>query len=110
MTPTQMLRATGPAAFSFLPAACAQQPQPAPVSGMNMPGMNMPGMNMSGTKMHDMAGMGMQAMMNRCAQMRPGGEPGQAARPGLQSMTAQCDQMDRGMATSMPAPAATRPR
>lgn len=104
MTLTQMLRATCLTAFGLLPTACAQQPQPAPVSGMS--GMS----SMPGMKMHDMAGMDMQTMMNHCAQMRQEVSQGKPLASDMQSMMAQCDQMDRSMTTSMPAPAATQSR
>lgn len=109
MTLSQMLRATCLAAFGLLPAACAQQPQLAPISGMS--GMSsMPSMNMGGMKTHDMAGMDMQTMMNHCTQMRQEVSQGKQLAPDMQSMMAECDQMDRGMDTSMPAPAATQSR
>jgi len=107
VTLTKSIRATCAAAFGLLPVACAQPPQPAATSSMsNMSGMS----SMPGMAAHDMAGMDMQTMMNRCAQMRQATSQGKQLAPDMQTMMAQCDQMDRGMTMAAPAPAATLSR
>ena len=93
MTLTNSLCLACIAAFGLLPAACAQQPQPAGMSGMG------------GMSMHDMAGMDMQAMMKQCAQMRQDVVQGKQLASDMQKMTAHCDQMDRSMTMEAPAPA-----
>jgi hypothetical protein len=78
---TKLYAAALALSFAFTPAAFAQQG--------DMRGMNMQG---QGT-----GGMDMQAMMNRCAQMRQQMQHGAKMTTDLQRLVAQCDQMDKEM-------------
>jgi hypothetical protein len=80
-------------ALVLSPAAFAQQGN---MPGMNMQGQGMGTMNMPG---HNTGDMDMQAMMNRCAQMRKQARSAAQVSPDMQHMMAQCDQMDRQMGT-----------
>jgi hypothetical protein len=55
---------------------------------------NSQGMHMQG---HSMGNMDMQAMMNRCAQMRQQMRPGARMTSDMQRMMMQCNQMDQQM-------------
>jgi hypothetical protein len=67
--------------LALAPAAFAQQ-------------ANTQGTHMQG---HNMGGVDMQAMMNRCAQMRQQMRPGARMTSDTRRMMAQCDQMDQQM-------------
>ena len=82
MTKTVFYAATLAVMVTSGPAAFAQSGNP---QGMN---------HMQG---HDMSGMDMQAMMNRCAQMRQQMRPGASMSADMRNAMAQCDQMDRQM-------------
>lgn len=69
------------AALAFTPAAFAQQG-------------DMRSMNMQG---HDMGGMDMQTMMNRCKQLRHDAQHGARMTANAKRMMTQCDQMDSQM-------------
>jgi hypothetical protein len=92
--------------LTLSPAAFAQQGN---MPGMNMQGQGMGSMNMPG---HNTGDKDMQAMMNRCAQMRQRMKDGVRMTADMQRMMTQCDEMDRqmGASSSDAAPSATRSR
>jgi hypothetical protein len=101
------------AALGLVPAACAQQDSPPAMAGMSgmqgqqgTSGVNIrsaaDGRAMGNMQGHDMSGMDMQTIMNRCADMRRQMAQGtMSSAPDMQRMMAQCDQMDRQMGGGM---------
>ncbi len=97
--------------IGLFPAARAQPPSQSGMQGMS----GMQGQSTAGTQGHNMQGMDMKTMMNKCADMRRQMAQGtHQSTPDMKQMMARCDAMDHSMG-SMPgmgstAPAATRSR